>query len=54
MLKRITDSKRLRAKLREVKDRAQTSTHLPIPEQGHWLASVVRGHLGYYAVPGNI
>ena len=28
--------------------------HLPIPEQGQWLASVVRGHLAYYAVPGNI
>jgi hypothetical protein len=23
------------------------------PEQGKWLASVVRGHLAYYAVPGN-
>jgi RNA-directed DNA polymerase len=23
------------------------------PEQGRWLASVVRGHLAYYAVPGN-
>jgi hypothetical protein len=28
--------------------------HLPIPEQGLWLGSVVRGHLNYYAVPGNI
>ncbi len=27
--------------------------HLPIPEQGQWLASVVRGYLAYYAVPGN-
>ena len=27
--------------------------HLPIPEQGRWLGSVVRGHLAYYAVPGN-
>jgi hypothetical protein len=27
--------------------------HLPVPEQGRWLASVVRGHLAYYAVPGN-
>ena len=24
-----------------------------IAEQGHWLASVVRGHMAYYAVPGN-
>ena len=27
--------------------------HQPIPEQGRWLGSVVRGHLAYYAVPGN-
>src|SRR5207253_10992508 len=27
---------------------------LLVPEQGRWLASVVRGHLAYYAVPGNI
>jgi hypothetical protein len=24
-----------------------------VPEQGRWLASVVRGHLASYAVPGN-
>jgi RNA-directed DNA polymerase len=28
--------------------------HLPVPEQGRWLASVVRGHLADYAVPDNI
>ena len=28
--------------------------HLPIPEQGRWLASVLRGHYNYYAVPDNI
>jgi len=27
--------------------------HRPVPEQGAWLRSVVRGHLVYYAVPGN-
>lgn len=54
MLKRITDSKRLRAKLHKVKTECRRRMHLPIPEQGLWLASVVRGHLGYYAVPGNI
>jgi hypothetical protein len=54
MLKRITDSKRLRAKLHKVKTECGRRMHLPIPEQGQWMASVVRGHLGYYAVPGNI
>ena len=28
--------------------------HLPIPEQGRWLASVLSGHYRYYAVPDNI
>ena len=52
-LKRITISKRMRAKLRVVKDELMRRRHLPIPEQGQWLGSVVRGHLAYYAVPGN-
>ena len=49
----FTISKRLRAKLREVKTELMRRRHLPVPEQGQWLASVVRGHLVYYAVPGN-
>ncbi len=53
-VKRITVSKRMRAKLREVNDELKRRKHLPIPEQGRWLGSVVRGHLAYYAVPGNI
>jgi hypothetical protein len=27
--------------------------HDPVPEVGQWLASVIRGHLNYYAVPLN-
>ena len=53
-LRRKTISKRMRAKLAEVKDQIKRRRHLPIPEQGAWLGSVVRGHLAYYAVPGNI
>ena len=52
-LRRHTVSKRLRAKLTAVKDQLKRRRHLPVPEQGRWLASVVRGHLAYYAVPGN-
>jgi RNA-directed DNA polymerase len=52
-LKRITISKRMRAKLAEVRDQLKSRQHESIPEQGQWLASVVRGHLAYYAVPGN-
>jgi hypothetical protein len=53
-LRRITISKRMRAKLAEVKDQLKRRRHEPIPEQGRWLAAVVRGHMAYYAVPGNI
>src|ERR1039458_6095236 len=53
-LKRITVSKRMRAKLKEVNGHLKRRRHEPIPVQGAWLASVVRGHLAYYSVPGNI
>jgi RNA-directed DNA polymerase len=52
-VKRVTIAKRMRAKLAEVKDQLKRRRHRPIPEQGQWLASVVRGHRAYYAVPGN-
>jgi RNA-directed DNA polymerase len=52
-LRRNTISKRLRAKLREISDELSRRRHQPIPVQGQWLASVVRGHRAYYAVPGN-
>ena len=52
-VRRITISKRLRAKLREVNDQLERRRYQPIPEQGRWLGSVVRGHRAYYAVPGN-
>jgi group II intron reverse transcriptase/maturase len=53
-LKRITISKRMRAKLKAVKDQLRQRMHEPVPEQGRWLAAVVRGHMNYYAVPGNL
>jgi hypothetical protein len=43
----------MRAKLSEVKDELKRRRHEPTPAQGRWLASVVRGHQAYYAVPGN-
>ena len=52
-LKRVTSKKRMRAKLGEVKAELMLRRHLPVPEQGRWLASVVRGHCNYYAVPSN-
>jgi RNA-directed DNA polymerase len=53
LLKRSTIAKRMRAKLKEVNVELKRRRHLPIPEQGRWLASVLRGHLAYYAVPTN-
>ncbi len=53
-LRRITDSKRVRRKLLAVKREMAKRMHLPIPEQGRWLASVMSGHYRYYAVPDNI
>ena len=52
-IKRITIAKRMRAKLAEIKIELRRRWHHPIPEQGQWLASVLRGHYAYYAVPGN-
>jgi RNA-directed DNA polymerase len=52
-IRRKTGSKRARAKLAEVKAEIRRRRCLPIPDQGRWLAAVVRGHQAYYAVPGN-
>jgi RNA-directed DNA polymerase len=52
-VRRITITKRMRAKLREVKEQLKRRRHEPLPEQGQWLRSMVHGHLAYYAVPGN-
>jgi group II intron reverse transcriptase/maturase len=53
-LKRITDAKRMRAKLLAIKREMWKRMHHPIPEQGRWLARVLAGHYNYYAVPDNI
>ncbi len=43
----------MRAKLKEVKKELRKRMHQPIPEQGRWLAQVVRGYFAYHAVPTN-
>ena len=53
-LKRITDSKRIPAKLAVLRGKIERRQHLPVDEQGRWLASALRGHYQYYAVPDNI
>jgi RNA-directed DNA polymerase len=53
-VRRQTIKKRQAAKLKQVKTSLMARRHRPIEEQGRWLGSVVRGHLAYYSVPGNI
>ena len=52
-LKRVTSKKKMRSKLTAVKTEMRRRMHLPIPEQGRWLARVLEGHYNYYAVPDN-
>jgi len=54
LLRRQTMRKRMRAKLLEVKNELKRRRHLPISEQGSWLAGILRGYLAYHAVPTNI
>jgi group II intron reverse transcriptase/maturase len=52
-LQRRTRRDRLRAKLREIKEALRRRMHDSIPQQGKWLAQVVRGYFNYHAVPTN-
>ncbi|NVB39966.1 group II intron reverse transcriptase/maturase [Pseudenhygromyxa sp. WMMC2535] len=54
LLLRHTSTKRMRAKLKAIGRELMRRRHHPLPAQGAWLARVLRGHLGYYAVPTNI
>jgi RNA-directed DNA polymerase len=53
LLKRKTRRDRMRAKLREIKEELRRRMHQSIPEQGSWLAQVIRGFFAYHAVPTN-
>ena len=52
-LKRKTVSKRMRAKLLEIKQQLRRRMHEPVAQTGQWLRSVVQGYFNYHAVPGN-
>ena len=51
VLGRTPIRKRMRAKLREIKEHLRATRHDGIEAQGQWLAQVLRGWLAYYAVP---
>jgi RNA-directed DNA polymerase len=52
-LKRKSRRDRVRGKLKEIKEELWRRMHWPIPEQGSWLAQVIRGFFAYHAVPTN-
>ena len=52
-VRRQTMRKRMQRKLHEVRTELWRRMHDPVPEQGAWLHSVVRGHCQYYGVPLN-
>jgi RNA-directed DNA polymerase len=52
-IKRKTRADRMRAKLKMLKEEMWRRMHQPIPAQGKWLGSVVRGYFNYHAVPTN-
>jgi hypothetical protein len=52
-LQRKSRRDRMRAKLREIKENLRRLMHQLIPEQGRWLAQVIRGYFAYHAVPTN-
>jgi RNA-directed DNA polymerase len=53
LLTRHTDPKRMRATLKAINLALKRRRHDPVPEQGRWLGSVVRGYFAYFAVPTN-
>ena len=54
LLKRKSRRDRMRAKLSEIKEELRRRMHQAIPEQGRWLAQVIRGYFAYHAVPTNV
>jgi RNA-directed DNA polymerase len=52
-VRRQTVKKRLRNKLREVRQELRKRWHERVTETGEWLRSVVQGYFNYHAVPGN-
>lgn len=53
-LVRLTIKKRMRATLTAIRQKLMRRRHEAVPVIGKWLASVVRGYLNYFAVPGNM
>jgi RNA-directed DNA polymerase len=50
---RRTMAKRMRAKLKALKEGLRSRLHVPVREVGRWLGQVLTGHYRYYGVPRN-
>jgi len=50
---RITISKRMAAKLKQIHAELRRRRHDPLAETAKWLQSVVGGYFQYHAIPGN-
>jgi group II intron reverse transcriptase/maturase len=50
---RKTIIKRLRDKIKKVRETLLRKRHRPVSEHGAWLRAVMQGHFNYYGVPGN-
>ena len=53
-LQRKTRADRMAQRVKEIKEKLRVHMHLPIPEQGRWLKSVLTGYYAYHAVPTNM
>ena len=52
-VKRKSVRKRVRAKLKEIKQQLRRRMHDPVRDTGRWLGPVIRGWFNYHAVPDN-
>lgn len=50
---RRTETKRMRKKLKEIRQTLMARRHEPAPVLGAWLEKVVTGHYNYFGIPGN-
>lgn len=53
VVKRKTQSRRLTAKLKSLREEARRRMHAPVRDQHRWLCQVLRGHYAYYGLPSN-
>ena len=54
LLVRHTMKRRMRAKLKLIREDLLRRRHLPVPVQGRRIEAVVRGYFAYHAVPTNV